>query len=229
MTARNTHRTAELTAAIELIKLWGHRCPAQLAALGDQWRYIRPALVDPAAAVKVWDLAVQVVPAPCPTQSAARWWNIRSAPSEPTAAGVMAPLAMVRGLTASTTVSAALEQVLQSSGPALPVFDETRVAGVVTLADLARRIHDSHGLPRIERVETVMRPPTILESGAPISAVRAKIADEPSGLVLVAAPSGEPVGYITAETLLIPGPGHDGATGEPGTSLLLPRPGALLP
>jgi CBS domain-containing protein len=157
------------------------------------------------------------------------WQHARQTLKERTAADVMVPLGLAVKLTPATTVSEALEQVLQSSGPALPVFEGTRAIGVATLADLARRIHDRHGLPMIEHVETLMRPPVMLETDTPLSVVRARIADEGAGLLLVIASSGETVGYITAESLLTVKPAGHQVTDQPRAPLLLPSTNVLVP
>jgi len=137
------------------------------------------------------------------------WPPARRPSRERTAREVMVPVGSVTALTPDTTVHEALEQILLSGIQALPVHDGAEVARVVTLADLARRIYGSRGVPSIERIETLIRPAAAVAMDASGPAVRNAMAHGGTGMVIVTGPGGETVGYITAESLL---------AGEPSTA-----------
>ncbi len=137
------------------------------------------------------------------------WPPARRPSRERTAREVMVPVGSVTALTPDTTVHEALEQILLSGIQALPVHDGAEVARVVTLADLARRIYGSRGVPSIERIETLIRPAAAVAMDASGPAVRNAMAHGGTGMVIVTGPDGETAGYITAESLL---------AGEPSTA-----------
>ena len=67
------------------------------------------------------------------------------------------PIAQPDGMHIAGLADAALGQMLQTGEAALPVGEGYAVAGVVTLADLARSVHDSRGVPSILRIDALMR------------------------------------------------------------------------
>ena len=77
-----------------------------------------------------------------------------------TAADVMLPLESATAITADATVHDAFEQLVRSAAKVLPVRDRSDVIGVITLTDIAGHIYQVNGLPSIQRVETMMHPPT---------------------------------------------------------------------
>jgi CBS domain-containing protein len=180
-----------------------HTCQAKL------FNYLRPNLTR---------TLVPLVPS---------WQAERQAASEPAAGDVMTPLESLTTLAPQTTVHQATEQMLQTGAHALPVCDDDLLVGVVTLADLARRIHDSRGALSIERVQTLMRTPAAVGMTAPLSRVRELMTREPTSLIAVTGPNGLPVGCITASSLLADQPGNrDTAwSGQHSTLVPLLRPG----
>jgi CBS domain-containing protein/tetratricopeptide (TPR) repeat protein len=138
-------------------------------------------------------------------------WQIEHrAASDPTASDVMTPLASLATLAPATTVHQAMGQALEADALALLVCDDQQAVGVVTLADLARCMHDSRGVISIERVETLMRPPAAVGMTAPLSVVRTLMARQGTSLVAVTGPGGMTVGCITAQALLASEPVSQG-------------------
>jgi CBS domain-containing protein len=119
-----------------------------------------------------------------------------------TAREVMLPLSAIPVLTPDTTVHEALEEMLRSGARALPVRDGPDVAGVVTLADLALRMHRAYGAPSIQRVGTLMHQPSAVPSDMPTTAVMSIAAEDQAGLLIVTRADGTPVGYLTHQALL---------------------------
>jgi CBS domain-containing protein len=159
-----------------------------------------------------------------------RSWQVERRPApEPTAGEVMTPLASLTTLAPATTVHQAVEEMLQASAHAMPVCDEDQLVGVVTLADLARRIQDSRGVLSIERVQTVVHSAATVGMTAPLSMVRALMARELTGLIAVTGPGGMIVGCITAQSLLADeagtGNSDTGRPEQPSTLVPLLRPG----
>jgi CBS domain-containing protein len=150
----------------------------------------------------------------------------RPAAREETAADVMLLPESVSTLTLGTTVHDALEQMVRSGARALPVHDRVGVAGVITLADIAGYLYQARGLPSIQRVETLMQPPTVVPGDMPLSEVMTAAASDVTGLLIVTGEDGTPAGYLTHETLLAhaPSSAKTGSTHQPATrsSLLLP-------
>jgi CBS domain-containing protein len=148
----------------------------------------------------------------------------RPAARELTAADLMLPLASVPAAAPGTTLDEAMERLLESGAQALPVTAGAGVVGTVALADLARAMRRAHGLPSIQRVEALMRPPVTVPGAAPAPAAAAAAARSPAGLVVVTAPDGAPAGYLTPGSLLAAappaGPGRDGRP-RPASSLLV--------
>jgi CBS domain-containing protein/tetratricopeptide (TPR) repeat protein len=129
-------------------------------------------------------------------------WPGRRSPGGTVAGQVMIPYAVLPVLAPDTTVDAALEEMLRSGEPALPVGEDPAVAGVVTLAGLARSVRDSRGVPSIQRIEALMQPAVEMPMDAPLAAVRAAMYRGDGGLVVVRGPGGGVAGYITASSLL---------------------------
>jgi len=128
-----------------------------------------------------------------------------------------------------TTVIQALERLVQSGTPALPVCQMTRVVGIVTLADLARYISDRQGAaPVTETVRALMRPATIVPPGTPLPAIAQAIAED--GIIVVSGSGDQPDGYLTAESVLTQVP--PGTSARPAVPdrppLLIPGAGAVL-
>jgi predicted transcriptional regulator len=119
-------------------------------------------------------------------------------------------------------VHQALGQVLQADAHALLVCDEEQVVGVVTLADMARCIHDSRVVLSIERVETLVRPPAAVGMTAPLSVVRALMAREGTGLVAVTGPGGMIVGCVINQSLLAHEPGGRDVAKPQESSRIIP-------
>jgi CBS domain-containing protein len=154
-------------------------------------------------------------------------WPGRRAVGGTVAGHVMIPHAAVLVLTRGTTVDAALEEMLRSGEPALPVGEGSAVAGVVTLADLARSMRDSRGVPSIQRIEALMRPPIEVTMDTPLPEVRAAMAHDDTGLIVVSGPGGGVAGYITASVLLADDtlPGRDVGNRRAGMEVPLLGPG----
>jgi CBS domain-containing protein len=147
-------------------------------------------------------------------------WQLAATPEE-TATDVMLPLELVSTITPGSTVHDALEQMVRSGARALPVHDGADVAGVITLADIAEHMHRAQGLPSIQRVTTLMRPPVTVPAEMPLPAVMTTAASNPAGLLIVITQDGAPAGYLTHETLLARAPGaRQGANTRSG--LILP-------
>lgn len=145
-----------------------------------------------------------------------------------TARDVMLPLSDVPSCDPDTTIDAALERMLRSQADALLVMDRSAVAGTISLADVAGRMHQEHWLPSIQRVGTHMRAPTAVPADMPLPEVRSAAADSRTGLVIVIGTDGAPGGYLTAETLL--DPGQTTASGwEKGEDPQASRAGLILP
>jgi len=149
-------------------------------------------------------------------------------PADGTLAGhVMIPPAAVPVLARGMTVDAALGEMLRSGEPTLPVGEGSAVAGVVTLADLAGSVRDSRGVPSIQRIEALMQPPIEVTMDTPLPEVRAAMARNDAGLVVVCGPAGGVVGYIMASSLLADsGTAGDSANwGQPHMEVPLLGPG----
>jgi CBS domain-containing protein len=128
---------------------------------------------------------------------------------------VMIPYAAIPVLAPDITVDAALGEMLRSGESALPVGEGSAVAGIVTLADLARSVRDSRGVPSIQRIEMLMRPSVEVAMHTPLPEMRAAMARDDAGLVVVRGPGGAVAGYITASSLLAGSvPGRDGSNGD---------------
>jgi CBS domain-containing protein len=148
---------------------------------------------------------------------------------EPVVADMMLPPSEVPACTPGTTVAQALELLVQSGTQALPVCEMTRVAGIVTLADLARHISGHQGVPpAAETVKALMRPATIVPPGTPLPAIAKAIADD--GIIVVSGSGDQPDGYLTAESLLTQAPPGTSArpTAPDRPPLLIPGTGAVL-
>ena len=178
------------------------------------------------------DLYCEDYDRPCPTNLgrylAARW-DTRPSAREPIVANMMLPPSEVPECRPDTTLIEALERLVQSGSLALPVCERSRVAGIVTLADLARHINDHQGVPpATETVKVLMRPATIVPADTPLSAIAKAIADD--GIIVVSGPGDRPDGYLTAESLLTQAPpgtsAHSVAPDRP--PLLIPGTGAVL-
>lgn len=151
---------------------------------------------------------------------------------EPVAADVILPPAEVPECKPDTTLVEALERLVQSGAPALPVREAGRVVGVVTLADLARNINDHLGVPSaMDTVRTLMRPAVTVTADTPLSAVAQAITE--NGIIAVADPGSkdQPVGYLTAESVLTHAPAT--ASGRPPATpghppLLIPGAGVVM-
>jgi CBS domain-containing protein/tetratricopeptide (TPR) repeat protein len=154
-------------------------------------------------------------------------WPSRRRASGTAADHMMIPSAAVPVLAPGMTADAALGQVLRSGEPALPVGEGSEIAGVVTLADLARTVHDSRGVPSIQRVEALKRVPAEVTIDTPLPEVRAAMTRDDAGLVVVRGPGGGVVGYITASSLLgDASPDEDDVSrGNPGMEVPLLGPG----
>lgn len=147
------------------------------------------------------------------------------------AADAMIPLSQIPSCTPDTTVHEALEQMLRARAKALPVRDGPGVSGVITLADLAGRIYQARGLPTIQRVETLMQPPTKVAAGTPVTIAMAAAVSSQSGLLIVIDDDGTAIGCLTPETLLALTSGtqpsrHSNETAAP--RLVRPGSGELL-
>jgi CBS domain-containing protein len=178
-------------------------------------------------------LACEDYARPCPTNLGRLYvagrWDARPPTREPIAADVMLPASEVPECRPDTTVMEALERLVQSGTQALPVCEMSRVAGIVTLADLARHINDHLGVPSAtETVKALMRPATIVPAGTPLSAIAQAIADD--GIIVVSDSGDRPVGYLTAESVLTQDP--RATSTDPATHdrppLLIPGAGAVL-
>lgn len=170
---------------------------------------------------------------PCPTNLGrlyvAGQWDARLPTREPIAADVMLPASEMPECRPDTTVMEALERLVQSGTQALPVCEMSRVAGIVTLADLARHINDHLGVPSVtETVKALMRPATIVAADTPLSAIAQAIAND--GIIVVSDGDNRPVGYLTAESVLTQDP--RATSTYPATHdrppLLIPGAGAVL-
>lgn len=171
---------------------------------------------------------------PCPANlsrylAAAGRRDTRWAAREPTVAEVMLPPSEVPACRPDTTVAQALELLVQSGTQALPVCETAQVAGIVTLADLARHISDHQGaLPSAGTVRALMRPAVVVPPGTPLPAIARAIADD--GIIVVSSSADQPDGYLTAESLLTQAP--PGTSTRPGgparAPLLIPGTGAVL-
>jgi CBS domain-containing protein len=154
--------------------------------------------------------------------------DTRPPAGEPIVANMMLPPSEVPECRPDTTLIEALERLVQSGAQALPVCERSRVAGIVTLADLARHINDHLGVPSAtETVKVLMRPATSVPAETPLSAIAQAIADD--GIIVVSGPGDRPVGYLTAESVLTQAPrasDHPNAQDRP--PLLIPGTGAVL-
>ena len=153
-------------------------------------------------------------------------------PREPVVADVMLPPAEMPECSPDTTLAGVLERLVQSGTPALPVREASRVVGIVTLADVARHINDRVDVPSATVIaRTLMRPGVSVPADTPLSAITQAIADD--GIIVVTDPGSghQPIGYLTAETVLIQNPAS-GRSRPPTDSshppLLLPQAGAVL-
>jgi CBS domain-containing protein len=127
----------------------------------------------------------------------------------------MRPPSEVPACSPGTTVSQALEMLVQSGTQALPVCEMTQVTGIVTLADIARHISGRQGVPSAaETVRALMRPAAIVPPGTPLPAIAKAIADD--GIIMVSGSGDQPEGYVISESLLTQAP--------PGTSARPPGP-----
>jgi CBS domain-containing protein len=168
---------------------------------------------------------------PCPANLgrylAARW-DTRPPARAPIVADMMLPPSEVPECRPDTTLIEALERLVQSGAQALPVCEMSRVAGIVTLADLARHINDRLGVPSAtETVRALMRPATIVPADTPLSAITRALAD--NGIIVVSGSGDRPVGYLTAESVLTQTPQtSDHPTTQDRPSLLIPGTGAVL-
>lgn len=178
-----------------------------------------------------WRLYCKDYDRPCPANLgrylAARW-DTRLPVREPIAADVMLPPSEVPECRPDTTLIEALERLVQSGAQALPVCEMSRVAGIVTLADLARHINDHLGVPSAtETVKVLMRPATIVPADTPLSAIAQALADD--GIIVVSGSGERPVGYVTAESVLTQTPlASDHPVGQDRPPLLIPGTGAIL-
>jgi CBS domain-containing protein len=170
---------------------------------------------------------------PCPTNLGRLYvagrWDARPPTREPIAADVMLPASEVPECRPDTTVMEALERLVQSGTQALPVCEMSRVAGIVTLADLARHINDHLGVPSVtETVKALMRPATIVPADTPLSAITQAIADD--GIIVISDSGDRAAGYLTAESVLTQDP--RATSTYPATHdrppLLIPGTGAVL-
>jgi CBS domain-containing protein len=183
-----------------------HACQVKTA------RYLRHRLGDSSKSLWAGPLAAPV----------SSWHAGRRAARELPAGDVMTPLGALTTLAPGTTVHQAIGEMLQADADALLVCDGEQVAGVVTLADLARCIHNSRGALSIERVGTLMRPPAAVGMAAPLPTVRALMAEEGTGLVAVTGPGGLTVGCVTAQSLLAREPGGRDTARPREASTLVP-------
>jgi CBS domain-containing protein len=152
-----------------------------------------------------------------------RPWHLTA--REETAADVMLPPEAINTITPGTTVHDALEQMVYSGVRALPVHDSAGVVGVITLADIAGHLHRARVLQSIQRVETLMQPPTEIPAGMPLSEVMTAAASDTTGLLIITGEDGMPAGYLTHEALLARAP----SAGEGGNSQPATRSGLMLP
>lgn len=127
--------------------------------------------------------------------------NLSAMPGQ-TAGDVMLPLTEVPSCDPDTTVNEALERLLGSQAAALLVMDGPSVAGLITLADTARCLHQNRGMPSIQRAETLMRPAVTIPADMPVADAVTAAAPNPSGPLVVTGPDGTAAGYLTLETLL---------------------------
>src|SRR5262249_3828233 len=136
-------------------------------------------------------------------------WPGRRPGSGLTASDVMLPCTAAAQAESAWTVHQAIQAMMESGRYALPVVDESRVTGIVTLAGLARSLQADRGAPSIRRVVSVMRPPAVVALDTPVSEVRAILAADEDTLVVVCGPRGNLAGVVTARGLLAhePGPG----------------------
>ena len=170
---------------------------------------------------------------PCPTNLgrlyAAGQWDARRPAREPIAADVMLPRSEVPECAPDTALIQALERLVQSGTQALPVCERSRVAGIVTLADLARHINDHQGVPSATKtVKALMRPATIVPAHTPLSAIAQAIADD--SIIVISGSGDRPVGYLTAESVLTQTRSVASArpTAQDSPPLLIPAAGAVL-
>jgi CBS domain-containing protein len=126
---------------------------------------------------------------------------------EVTAADIMISAESISTITPDTTVHDALEHIVRSGAKALPVHDRSYVAGIIALSDIAEHIYRARGLPSIQRIETLMRPPVTVAADTPLSEVMTVAASDPAGLLVVTSEDGTPAGYLTHEALLAHAPG----------------------
>lgn len=203
---------AEHNLARDLIRLWRY----VTEPVGD----LHPdnvILVEPLAARIIDYGAVDAGWLPRPEIP---WWPAPRLQREQAARNVMIPVESAAALTPASTVWEALERILQSGTQALPVQDGSGQVGMVTLADLARRLQVAGGMRSIEWIETLIRPAIVVAMDAPVAAVRNAMVHSGTGLVVVTGPDGEVAGYVTAQALL---------TGEPAASAGEEPPGIQIP
>jgi CBS domain-containing protein len=133
----------------------------------------------------------------------------------------MLPLSGIPACTPDATIREVLDQMLRVRVNSLPVFDGNHMAGAVTMADIADRMHRAGGLPSIQRIESLLRPVPLVSADMLLPVVIRlaldEAADNRAGLLVVTDPDGSPCGYLTAEALL-----------DPGQAAAMPRRGELI-